>query len=84
MVIVLGYVILLYLVQHSFVPLLSFQAGYLSKAGLWAALVAQRFSAACSPGHDPGDLGSSPTSGSLHGACYSLCLCLCLSLAVSL
>ena len=22
--------------------------------------------------------GSSPTSGSLHGACFSLCLCLCL------
>ena len=39
-----------------------------------AALVAQRFSAACSPGCDPGDLGSSPTSGSLHGVCFSLCL----------
>ena len=37
-----------------------------------AALVAQRFSTAFSPG----DLGSSPTSGSLNGACYSLCLCL--------
>ena len=33
-----------------------------------AAPVAQRFSAACSPGCDPGDLGLSPTSGSLHGA----------------
>ena len=31
------------------------------------------------PGHDPGDLGSSPTSGSLQGACFSLCLCLRLS-----
>ena len=34
-------------------------------------------------GRDPGDLGSSPTLGSLHGACFSLCLCLCLSLRVS-
>ena len=31
----------------------------------------------------PGVLGSSPTSGSLHGACFSLCLCLCLSLCLS-
>ena len=28
-------------------------------------------------GHGPGVLGLSPTSGSLHGACFSLCLCLC-------
>ena len=42
--------------------------------------VAQRFSAAYGPGSDPGDPESSPTSGSLHGAC----LCLCLSLSVSL
>ena len=49
-----------------------------------AAPVAQRFSAACSPGRDPGDPGSSPTSGSLYGACFSLCLCLCLSLSVSM
>ena len=49
-----------------------------------AAPVAQRFSAACSPGRDPGDPGSSPASGSLHGACFSLCLCLCLSLCLSL
>ena len=41
-----------------------------------AAWVAQRFSAAFSPGCDPGDPGSSPTSGSLRGACFSLCLCL--------
>ena len=27
--------------------------------------------------------GSSPTLGSLHGACFSLCLCLCLSLSLS-
>ena len=46
--------------------------------------VAQRFSATFSPGHDPGGLGSSPTSGSLHGACFSLCLCLCFSLSLSL
>ena len=49
-----------------------------------AARVAQRFSAAFSPGPDPRDLGSSPTSGSLQGACFSLCLCLCLSLSLSL
>ena len=42
-----------------------------------AAWVAQRFSAAFSPGYDPRDLGSSPTLGSLHGACFSLCLYLC-------
>ena len=49
-----------------------------------AAQVAQRFSASFSLGHDPRDPGSSPTSGSQHGACFSLCLCLCLSLSVSL
>ena len=37
-----------------------------------------------SPGCDHGDPGSSPMSGSLHGACFSLCLCLCLSLSLSL
>ena len=47
-----------------------------------AAQVAQRFCAAFSPGCDPGDLGLSPVSGSLHGACFSLCLCLCFSLSV--
>ena len=46
-----------------------------------AAWVAQQFSAAFNPGRDPGDLGSSPASGSLHGACFSLYLCLCLSLS---
>ena len=30
-----------------------------------------------------GDPGSSPASGSLHGACSPLCLCLCLSLSLS-
>ena len=49
-----------------------------------AAPVVQRFSAACSPGCDPGDRGSSPKSGSLHGACFSLCQCLCFSLSVCL
>ena len=48
----------------------------------WAARVAQWFSAAFSPGPDPGDPGSSAKSGSLHGACFSLCLCLCLSLCL--
>ena len=50
---------------------------------LRAALVAQRFSAAFNPRRDPGDLGLSPTSDSLHGAYFSLCLCLCFSLCVS-
>ena len=36
-----------------------------------------------SPGCDPGDLGWSPASGSLRGACFSLCLCFCLSLCFS-
>ena len=36
------------------------------------------------PARDPGDQGSSPTFGSLQGACFSLCLCLCLSLSISL
>ena len=31
------------------------------------------------PGHDPGVPGSSPASGSLHGACFCLCLCVCVS-----
>ena len=48
-----------------------------------AARVAQWFGATFGPGRDPGDLGSSPTSGFLHGACFSLCLCLCLSFRVS-
>ena len=54
------------------------------KIQLWAARVTQRFSAAFSPGRDPGDLGSSPTLGSLRGACFSLCLSLPLSLSVSM
>ena len=36
------------------------------------AWVAQQFSTAFGPGPDPGDLGSSPMSGSLHEACFSL------------
>ena len=36
-----------------------------------AARVAQRLSAAFSLRRDPGDLGSSPTSGSVHGTCVS-------------
>ena len=42
---------------------------------LWVSPVVQWFSTTFGPGHDPGDLGSSPTSGFLHGACFSLCLC---------
>ena len=49
------------------------------KEFVWAARVAQRFSAIFSPGHDPRVLESSPASSSLHGACVSLCLGLCLS-----
>ena len=39
---------------------------------------------AFSPGRDPGVPGLNPTSGSLHGTCFSLCLCLCLSLSMSI
>ena len=53
------------------------------KLNRWPAQVAQQFSAACSPGPDPGDLGSSPTLGSLHGACFLL-LPLPVSLPLSL
>ena len=56
----------------------------LSKIQGRATQVAQRFSAACGPGPDPGDPGSSLMSGSLWGACFSLCLCLCFSVCVSL
>ena len=44
----------------------------------WLSSLAPAFG----PGHDSGVPGSSPTSGSLHGACFSLCLCLCLSLSL--
>ena len=56
-------------------------ATYFIRIKKGAALVAWWFSAAFSPGCDPGDLGSSPALGSLHGACFSLCLCLCLSVS---
>ena len=56
----------------------------LLKAYSWAVRVAQWFSACLQPRGDPGDLGSSLMSGSLHGACFSLCLCLSLSLSLSL
>ena len=49
----------------------------------WAARVAQQFSATFSPGPDPGDPGSIPMSGSLHGACLTLPVSLPLSLCVS-
>ena len=41
------------------------------------------WASAFGPGPDPGDSRSSPTSDSLHGACFSLFLCLCLYLCVS-
>ena len=52
----------------------------------WAAWVAQRFSAAFSPGPDLGDPGSSPTSGSLpcmEPASPSACVSAPLSLSLS-
>ena len=49
-----------------------------------ATRVAQRFSTAFSPGHDPGDLGSSPMSGFLHEACFSLPLPVSLPPSLSL
>ena len=49
-----------------------------------AAPVAQWYSATCSLGCDPGDLGSSPMSGSLDGACFSLFLCPRHSLSLSI
>ena len=48
----------------------------------WDAWVAQCLPSA--QGCDPGVLGSSPTLGSLQGACFSLCLCVSLPLCVSL
>ena len=52
---------------------------------LWDPWVAQRLSLCLGLGSgcDPGVLGSSPASGSLHGACFSPCLCLCFSLSLS-
>ena len=44
----------------------------------WLSSLAPAFG----PGRDPGVPGSSPASGSRHGACVSLCLCLCLSLSL--
>ena len=44
---------------------------------------AQQFSTAFSPERDPGDPGSSPTSGSLYDACLSLCLSLSLSVSMN-
>ena len=54
------------------------------KDWLRAALVVQRFSAACSPGRDPGDPGSSPTSGSLSVWCLLLPLPVSLPLSLCL
>ena len=54
------------------------------KVGSGDTWVAQWLRSAFSSGHDPGVLGSSPASGSLHGACFSLSLCLCFCLSVSL
>ena len=48
-----------------------------------AARVAQRLSACLQPRVWSWSLGSSPTSGSRWGACFSLCLIFCLSLSLS-
>ena len=63
--------------KHFFLPIL------VNKWFYRAARVAQRFSTALRPGHDPGDLGSSPVSGPLHGACFSLPVSLPLSRSLS-
>ena len=47
--------------------------------------VAKRFGTCLQPSRDPGDPGSSPASGSLHGACFSpACVSASVSLCVSL
>ena len=51
-----------------------FLLGHLGGSSGWASA----FGSGC----DPGVLGSSPTSGSLRGACFFLCLCLCFFLCV--
>ena len=57
----------------------------LKKSIIRAAWVLSGWVSAFGSGRDPGIPGSSLTSGSLHGACFSsLCLCLCLSLSGSL
>ena len=43
----------------------------------WDTWVAQWFGVCLWLRADPRVLGLSPTSGFLHGACFSLCLCLC-------
>ena len=55
--------------SHPGTPCVSFL-----KKDFRAAWVTQRYSATFSLGRDPGDLESSPTLGSLHGACFSFCL----------
>ena len=49
--------------------------------GLWGVSAVEHLPLAqgmiLGSGHDPGVLGSSTTTGSLHGACVSLCLWLC-------
>ena len=57
---------------------------FMHKTVSWAAWVTQRFSATFGLECDPGVPESSPTSGSLHGACLSLCLCPCLSFPLCL
>ena len=75
-----------YIVDSSFQFMLQSQAEceFLGlKQNNWTARVAQWFSPAFGPGRDPEDLGLSPTSGSLHGACF-LPLPVFLPLCVSL
>ena len=50
----------------------------------WAAWVAQQFSATFSPGRDPGDLGSSPTSAPAWSLLLPLPVSLPFSLSLSL
>ena len=70
-------------IQQTFIRMYMFVLKNL-KLGIpgWLSGLAPAFG----PGRDPGVPGSSPTSGSWHGACFSLCLCLCpppLSLCLS-
>ena len=56
---------------------------FLQKTTYRAALMAQWFSATFSPGHDPGDLGLSPMSGSVEPASPSACVSASLSVCLS-
>ena len=76
------------------VSLSVFIPGLMKSEKWWKTVIAQQVGgapgglsdgeSAFGSGCDPRVLGSSPTSGSLHKACFSLFLCLSLSLSLSL